>query len=219
MWHTVSYTVLIADDHELFRDGLKLVLQQLAPGTRCLTAGDHREALTIAQATPGLDLILLDIRMPGLPWEEALHTLRQTLPSVPVVILSALVDRNLITTALRSGARGFIPKTSSSSVMIHAINLVLSGGHYIPPLVLDESSGPGDAQGVNSGALTPRQMDVLKLVARGMSNRDIAKTLDLSEGTVKLHVTAILKALGVPNRTSAVIAAARMGLTEGEPSA
>jgi DNA-binding NarL/FixJ family response regulator len=214
----VSYTVLIADDHELFRDGLTLVLQHLAPGTRCLAAGDHREALDLARSTPDLDLVLLDIRMPDLPWEEALHTLRTERPEVPVVILSALIDRALITTAMRAGARGFIPKTSSSTVMIHAINLVLSGGHYIPPLVLDEDAPAEDAQpGVDAlaAALTPRQMDVLRLVAKGLSNRDIAQALDLSEGTVKLHVTAILKSLGVPNRTSAVIAASRMGLTEG----
>ncbi|SBW12563.1 Glycerol metabolism activator [uncultured Alphaproteobacteria bacterium] len=214
----MAYTVLIADDHELFRDGLKMVLQHLAPGTRCLTAGDHREALELANATPDLDLVLLDIRMPGMPWEEALRQLRVDRPEVPVVILSALVDRALITTAMRSGARGFIPKTSSSTVMVHAMNLVLSGGHYIPTMVLED--GPEESaaseQTSPSAALTPRQMDVLRLVARGLSNRDIAHALDLSEGTVKLHVTAILKALGVPNRTSAVIAAARMGLTEGE---
>lgn len=219
----MAYTVLIADDHELFRDGLKLVLQNLAPGTRCLTAGDHREALDIAQSTPDLDLVLLDIRMPGLPWEEALRTLHTDLPKVPVIILSALVDRPLITTAMRSGARGFIPKSSSSSVMIHAVNLVLSGGHYIPPLVLEDDAQPANvevspeaAAAAAAASLTPRQMDVLRLVAKGLSNRDIAHALDLSEGTVKLHVTAILKALSVPNRTSAVIAAARMGLTDGE---
>ena len=104
--------------------------------------------------------------------------------------------------------------------MIHAINLVLSGGYYIPPLVLDDDATASDTAQADSAnpisALTPRQMDVLRLVARGLSNRDIAQSLDLSEGTVKLHVTAILKALAVPNRTSAVIAAARMGLTEGE---
>ncbi len=214
----MAYTVLIADDHELFRDGLKMVLQHLAPGTRCLTAGDHREALDLANATPDLDLVLLDIRMPGMPWEEALRSLRADRPEVPVVILSALVDRSLITTAMRSGARGFIPKTSSSTVMVHAMNLVLSGGHYIPTLVLDEDP-VGDHDGLdsaNAAALTPRQMDVLRLVARGLSNRDIAHALELSEGTVKLHVTAILKALGVPNRTSAVIAASRMGLTESD---
>jgi len=216
----LSYTVLIADDHELFRDGLKMVLQHLAPGTRCLTAGDHREALELANATPDLDLVLLDIRMPGMPWEEALRQFRADLPEVPVVILSALVDRSLITTAMRSGARGFIPKTSSSTVMVHAMNLVLSGGHYIPTLVLDEDPTNGEHDGLEhanaAAALTPRQMDVLRLVARGLSNRDIAHALELSEGTVKLHVTAILKALGVPNRTSAVIAASRMGLTESD---
>ena len=197
-----------------------MVLQHLAPGTRCLAAGDHREALELANATPDLDLVLLDIRMPGMPWEEALRQLRVDRPEVPVVILSALVDRSLITTAMRSGARGFIPKTSSSTVMVHAMNLVLSGGHYIPTLVLDEDPANGENDGVEhanaAAALTPRQMDVLRLVARGLSNRDIAHALELSEGTVKLHVTAILKALGVPNRTSAVIAASRMGLTEND---
>ncbi len=220
----MSYTVLIADDHELFRDGLKMVLQHLAPGTECLAAGNHQDALAIAKATESLDLILLDIRMPSMQWEEALAALIAQNPKVPVVMLSAMVDRQLITTAMRAGASGFIPKSSSSSVMIHAVNLVLSGGQYIPPLVLDDDLPPATQPDSLNGdipsasALTPRQMDVLRLVAQGMSNRDIAQTLDLSEGTVKLHVTAILKALGVPNRTSAVIAAARMGLTEGKPA-
>jgi len=217
----VAYTVLIADDHELFRDGLKMVLQHLAPGTECLAAGNHQDALDLVETTPNLDLILLDIRMPSLQWEQALEALITKAPGVPVVMLSAMIDRSLITTAIRAGARGFIPKSASSSVMIQAVNLVLSGSQYIPPLILedeptqemDQEASP-DASLVS--ALTPRQMDVLKLVAQGLSNRDIALNLDLSEGTVKLHVTAILKALNVPNRTSAVIAAARMGLTKSK---
>lgn len=120
--------------------------------------------------------------------------------------------------AVRLGAAGFIPKTSSSKVMLSALRLVMSGGVYLPPALIDENSvstrdAPGADMSLDATPLTPRQREVLALLGQGKSNKEIARTLNLSEGTVKLHVTAILKALNVSNRTGAVVAASRLGLT------
>jgi len=214
--------IMIADDHELFRDGLRHVLEQLDGETTIVEASDYPQALALAQSEQGVDIVLLDLAMPGMPWVEGLQSLRQTLPAgVPVIILSASDDRRHVLQAVNLGAAGFIPKTSSSRVMLSALKLVLSGGVYLPPALLEQAvesngldstlSGGGDAS-----FLTPRQREVLVLLGQGKSNKEIARVLQLAEGTVKLHVTAILKALNVNNRTRAVVAASQMGLTGGD---
>jgi DNA-binding NarL/FixJ family response regulator len=229
--------ILIADDHELFRDGLRLVLQELGPDVDVVEASGFDSALEIAIAPPGVDVLLLDLVMPGVAWNESLRVLKEKLPTVPVVILSASDDRRLVLESVRLGASGFIPKTSSSRVMLSALRLVMSGGVYLPPTLLDDQ-GDGALQDPTAllnashglraadtdyprradlppeiSPLTPRQREVLALLGQGKSNKEIARILDLSEGTVKLHVTAILKALNVSNRTGAVVAASRLGLT------
>ena len=217
--------ILIADDHSLFREGLRFVLQQLDAGIQIIEAADFSEMLHKARQEMGLHVILLDLVMPGMTWQEGLTGLRESLPDVPVVILSASEDRPLVMQAVKLGAAGFIPKSSNSKVMLGAVRLVLSGGVYLPPALLER----GIAQKTNGGVnhedsdvaapeathvlLTPRQREVLGLVGEGKSNKEIARLLDLSEGTVKLHVTAILKALKVNNRTRAVVAASQLGLT------
>jgi DNA-binding NarL/FixJ family response regulator len=225
--------LLIADDHELFRDGLRLVLSELDPDLEVLEASTFDEALARVEEPQGVDLILLDLVMPGMTWHEGLAALKQRVGTVPLVVLTAAEDRRLVTDAMRLGASGFIPKSSSGKVMIGALRLVLSGGVYLPPAMLEdkevqtlrqalpigagalpEDGGPsaaGDAAAA-SVPLTPRQREVLALMGQGQSNKEIARALTLSEGTVKLHVTAILKALKVHNRTGAVVAAARLGL-------
>lgn len=212
--------ILIADDHELFRDGLRLVLSELGPELTVIEASSYDQTLEIANREDGLELVLLDLVMPGMPWNEGLGAVKRRLPKVPVVILSASEDRRLVLEAVRLGAAGFIPKTSSSKVMLSALRLVMSGGVYLPPALIDESSvvgGRGDSPhadlSLDSTPLTPRQREVLALLGQGKSNKEIARILNLSEGTVKLHVTAILKALNVSNRTGAVVAASRLGLT------
>jgi len=228
--------ILIADDHELFRDGLRLVLSELDPGLEILEASSFDEAITRAAEPPGVDLALLDLVMPGMSWHEGLTTLKQRLGEVPLVVLTAAEDRRLVADAVRLGASGFIPKTSSSKVMIGALRLVLSGGVYLPPALLEDKEvaslkqalplGSDSPDALNdperagvrpatSALLTPRQREVLALLGQGKSNKEIARVLDLSEGTVKLHVTAILKALKVHNRTGAVVAAARLGFPTG----
>ena len=211
--------IMIADDHELFRDGLRHVLEQLDGEVEIAEASDYPQALAKAQSEPGINIVLLDLAMPGMPWVEGLQSLRQILPaSVPVIILSASDDRRHVLQAVNLGAAGFIPKTSSSRVMLSALKLVLSGGVYLPPALLEPSSEPSSRDHAMGGAgdasfLTPRQREVLVLLGQGKSNKEIARVLQLAEGTVKLHVTAILKALNVNNRTRAVVAASQMGLT------
>lgn len=239
--------ILIADDHELFRDGLRLVLKDLDPSLDVVEASSYDQALRLVRGQEAagtaeegrerpFDLVLVDLVMPGLSWTEGLAALKAAAPTIPLVVLSANADKRLIVEAVKKGASGFIPKTSSSRVMISALKLVLSGGVYLPSTLLQDGDG-GDgalpdatAAMVNSPAaparleraslsaeaiapLTPRQREVLALLGKGQSNKEIARHLELSEGTVKLHVTAILKALGVSNRTGAVIAAQRLGLT------
>lgn len=244
--------ILIADDHELFRDGLRLVLADLDDGVTVAEASTYDETLATVVDAP-VDVVLLDLVMPGMPWTRGLEALSQAAPETPVVILSASDDKRLVLEAVRLGAKGFIPKTSSSKVMLSALRLVLSGGVYLPPAVLKDvpageamvdtvalagghgvphlppdngcglAAGAGVGAGGSGGAgvsaeatttLTPRQREVLALLGQGKSNKEIARILDLSEGTVKLHVTAILKALNVSNRTGAVVAASRLGLTD-----
>lgn len=213
--------ILIADDHELFRDGLRHVLEQLGAGLTIVEASDFPQALDLARSEENIDIVLLDLAMPGMTWNDGLQALRDALPEgVPLIVLSASDDRRHVLQAVNMGAAGFIPKTSSSRVMLSALKLVLSGGVYLPPALLDQSShgssdlGMGGLTNENSiSFLTPRQREVLALLGQGKSNKEIARVLHLAEGTVKLHVTAILKALNVNNRTRAVVAASQMGLT------
>jgi DNA-binding NarL/FixJ family response regulator len=213
--------ILIADDHELFRDGLRHVLSQLGEPLAVVEACDFEQALTAARTDAEIDLVLLDLTMPGAEWSEGLRQIREALPGKPVIILSAADDRRHVLQAVNLGAAGFIPKSSPSRVMLSALRLVLSGGVYLPPALIEQPGSPADtfspvAAEQAIAFLTPRQREVLALLGQGKSNKEIARSLELAEGTVKLHVTAILKALGVNNRTRAVVAASQMGLNEAE---
>lgn len=211
--------ILIADDHELFRDGLRHVLSQFEGPPEIIEASDFPQAIAAAEQDPDIGIVLLDLAMPGMSWSDGLTKLREVLPSeVPVIVLSASDDRRHVLQAVNMGAAGFIPKTSSSRVMLSALKLVLSGGVYLPPALLDQGPSGNDGAGLPVAgesalaALTPRQREVLTLLGQGKSNKEIARVLELAEGTVKLHVTAILKALNVNNRTRAVVAASHLGL-------
>lgn len=205
--------ILIADDHAPFREGLKLQLQALDPTVDILEAADFDSAMAQAREAEPIDLILIDLGMPGRPWREALPLMRQRCPGTPLVVISASDARDDILAALNNGAAGYIPKSSTGKVMLLALDLVMSGGVYVPPEVLSwiERTGAQDTPRA-AHSLTPRQIDVLKLMAEGQSNKQIARTLELSEGTVKLHVAAVLKALGADNRTHAVLTAVRSGI-------
>lgn len=214
--------ILIADDHELFRDGLRHVLDQLGGELTIVEACDFSQAVAAVERETDIDIVLMDLSMPGMSWNEGLQRLKDLLPDqVPIIVLSASDDRRHVLQAVNMGAAGFIPKTSSSRVMLSALKLVLSGGVYLPPALLDQGNPQSDSLGPvpNENAvsfLTPRQREVLALLGQGKSNKEIARVLQLAEGTVKLHVTAILKALNVNNRTRAVVAASQLGLTAPE---
>ena len=219
--------ILVVDDHALIRTALRGVLGELGRDITVLEAGDCRGAFALIEEQPDLDLVLLDLNLPGVHGLAALEELRTRHPALPVVVLSSANDRASVAQALDHGAMGYIPKLSSNEVLISALRLVLSGGIYIPPEILArwEPSPAADARtaaaiGRGSQArktpadvgLSERQAQVLRLLLEGKSNKIICRELDLAESTVKNHVTLILKALNVTSRTQAVIAAARMGL-------
>jgi DNA-binding NarL/FixJ family response regulator len=216
--------VLVVDDHALIRQGLRSLLAQLAGDAgpvEVQEASGYLEALQRIEADPGLDLVMLDLRMPDVSGFAALADIEDRHPDLPVVIMTGEEDPALVREAFEHGALGFIPKSSPPPVILAALRLVLSGGTYVPPQIMaspprtappaPKAAAPDTALADNLG-LTPRQSDVLALLLAGKSNKVISRDLNLAEGTVKNHVAAVLKALNVDTRVQAVIAAARLGL-------
>jgi len=202
--------ILIVDDHTLFREGLCYVLNELDEQVSILEASGFEQAMQHVAANPDVDLVLLDLNMPGDDGFTALDTFTKSYPVMPVVILSASTRHSDIKRALDAGAMGYIPKDTTSSVMLNALRLILSGGIYTPPDIahqLDLDQGHR-----NVPVLTPRQSQVLAQLVQGHSNKVIASKLNLAEATVKMHVTSIMKSLGVTNRTQAAMAAEKLGL-------
>lgn len=205
--------VLLIDDHVLFREGLKFLLRSLDAALEVDEAGDCAKALEDA-ARRGYDLVLLDLKMPGVAGLDALAALREAIPAAPLVVLSGEDSAGVVRAAIEGGAMGFIPKSSTPEVLIQALRLVLARGVYLPPAVLDAAAEPPAGTGSEAAlrGLTPRQADVLRCVIQGKSNKVIARELDVSEGTVKAHLSSVLRAFGARSRTEAVYAAAKLGL-------
>lgn len=214
--------LLIADDHELFLKGLKMILEDSFPDIELQLAKNYLELFDLIEQKKDFDLIVTDLAMPGAKWLDGIEKIHQQLPDTPIVILSAVFDKEIVQKTIELGAAGYVPKTSSNAVIIGAVNLVLSGGIYIPPELL-QTTGHNEfdllkkieempASTDKAKILSPRQIEVIKLISTGQSNKQIAFELGLTEGTVKLHVTAILKLLNVYNRTGAVAEATRLGL-------
>jgi len=222
--------ILIADDHRLIVEGVKLKLAELGPDTEFVIAMDMaelREAIHSPDA-PSLSLALIDLAMPGVHGSEHLAEVIEHLPQVPVMVLSGSEDSALMKSLLGMGVQGFIPKAYSPDVMLSAVRLVLSGGIYVPPLLLHErvdgavpAPPPAAVSSMPSHAsdsleerlrklLTERQIDVLRLLSQGKPNKLIARDLGISEGTVKIHLAAIFRALNVRNRVEAVVASRRI---------
>ena len=206
--------MLIADDHALFRTGLGSLLEVIDPDIKVVEAASYPEALRTVNETDDLDLALVDLGMPGMERFAGLNALIRAMNGVPVVVVSAAETAEEMGQAMDCGAHGYIPKTLDSSVVVAAVRQVISGEIYLPPTLMDWA--PGGAKTESGGLhLTPRQRDVLNLMAGGKSNKEIARILGLAEGTIKLHVTGLLKVLDANNRTQAVIKAASLGLTQG----
>lgn len=202
--------LLICDDHALFREGLELVLEQLGPAS-LTSVGDAESALARVREDDGFDLVLLDLRLPGMSGFEALDALRREHPDVPVVVLSASENVGDVRAVLARGASGFIPKSARGSVLLEALRQVLAGHVYVPEVLVDAGE-PGVP--VASRVLTGRQIEVLRLLARGLTNREIAEVLRISEETAKTHVKHIYEALDVSNRTEAAMRMRELGLGE-----
>lgn len=203
--------ILLADDHDLFRAGLGMVLNELGPAIELRQAANLTDAIHCAQAEPDLDLALLDINMPAMDGVVGLQQFRTRFPEIPVVIVSGSDELADVQQMLGHGAAGFIHKSTAPVVMLSALRLVLSGGVYVPLQAMGQASAKKASPATQSSGwenkLTVRQTEVLHLLALGKPNKLIARELKLSEGTVKIHLSAIFRVLDVNNRTEAVLAA------------
>ncbi len=201
--------ILLVDDHKLVRAGLVLVLQQMEEGIELIEAGTGREAISIAKEQPDINLVLMDLDLPEGSGLDALSAIHTENSQMAVVILSAMEDQAMVSRAMELGARGFIPKSATGEVMLNSLRLVLSGGVCLP-------SGYGETAHPENGEdlpnLTQRQMEVLRFMAQGNSNKEIARELGISENTVRVHISAIISALDATNRTEAAYSAMRLGL-------
>lgn len=208
--------MLIVDDHSIVRDGLAALFEQVRPDLEVHQAGDTNEGLQLLDHVGDFDLLILDLLMPGADGFEAISAFGLKRPDLPVIVLSSSEDPDDVRKALASGALGYVPKSASQYVLLSAINLVMNGDLYVPPLVLAKRSEgdtePRCAPNALDKILTPRQLQVLILLCEGNPNKIIAAKLELSEKTVKTHITLIFKALNVANRIQAVKVAQRAGL-------
>jgi DNA-binding NarL/FixJ family response regulator len=205
--------VWIIDDHPLFRAGIATIVESLGEDARLSELTSCEEALDRINDQPEPDVILLDLSLPGMDGMTGLARLRDASPAIPIVVMSASEETAKIKQALTGGAMGYIPKSAGRRVILHALRLVLDGGVYVPPGIVGHNAGICPIQDNQASlTLTRRQQEVLNLLTQGLSNKQIAATLEVSENTVRVHVAAILKLLGVKNRTEAGYQAIRQGL-------
>jgi DNA-binding NarL/FixJ family response regulator len=220
--------ILLVDDHPLFREGVALLLRRLSDDLQILEAATCEQALESCAANADIDVVLLDLNLNGRPELGGLVDFRERVPHVPVVVMSSTDDEITVRRAIDHGAMGFIPKSSTSDVMLSALRLVLAKGIYLPPNILGRGADssvrattgryvdrrPASEEGITPRdlGLTARQAEVLRLVLQGKPIKLICRELSLGEGTIKAHVSAVLRALNVTSRTQAIVAAHRLGL-------
>jgi len=202
--------LLVIDDHAMVREGLQQILRKLGPNVVQYEAQDAESALLLLETEKEFDLVLLDIMLPGTNGLSLLGILRKRFPAVPVVVLSALDDVDTVNRAMRLGAAGYVTKSGSGEILLEALKRVLEGEIFLPPHLHDKlsvtlSSGLGRGRSLSDRyGLTEGQMRVAEMIREGKSNRDIAEMLGLTEGTVKVHVSKILRKLGVTSRAEAI---------------
>jgi DNA-binding NarL/FixJ family response regulator len=203
---SMGLKVLIADDHQLFRSGLRQLLMDELDAEIVREASTLDEAIDILTAEGPGDLTLLDLRMPGMSGVEALTALCEGFPETRVAVISAWQERSDILSALSAGVHGFVPKSLSSSEIAAALRDILEGRIYVPPSLRarEGESSRGSVLGASVDKLTARQKDVLEELLKGRASKEIARTLDIAEGTVKIHLAAIYRALGVRTRAEAI---------------
>jgi len=199
--------VLIVDDHAFIHESLTAVVCTAVPGARIHVASSLADAISQARGNAHLGLVLLDLGLPGCAGIEALARFRAAWPELRVAVVSANEDADCVHAVFAAGAAGFIPKTTPPPMMVATVRLIAEGGSWFPPEIM--ATPP---QETRKAGLTGRQAAVLRLLVKGLGNRQIAKELDISENTVKQHAHAVYAALKVSSRTQAIVAAARLGI-------
>jgi two-component system nitrate/nitrite response regulator NarL len=204
---------VVVDDHPMIREGLVGALRQFDPGAVVKQASDGEGAIALVQAQPGIDCVLMDLNMPGLPGICAVERLRALSPDLPILVFSSSDEQAHVRSAFAAGASGYCPKSCGNDTLLAALRMVMDGHQYVPPLMLLGQVQDADALASPATvALTGRQAEVLELIAKGLPNKLIARQLDMQEKTVKGHIGAIFRALGAVNRVQAVESARRSGL-------
>jgi DNA-binding NarL/FixJ family response regulator len=224
--------LVVADDHPLLRQGVRMLLEATLPGCTVAEAGDLASAKVAVGARPDA-MLLIDLNMPGMEGTETLHALRREFPATVMAVLSGTADRRVILDALAAGMNGYILKSSDGDEIAQAVRMMQDGQLYVTPTLVTslseygrgaDEAARGMAEAValppmpavphppNRSLLTPRQTEVIRLLAQGRSNKEIERALGLSEGTVKAHLAAAFRSLGARNRTEAVVLANRLGL-------
>ena len=217
--------ILIADDHNLVRDALKNYIERAESEAEVLTAATFGEALQIVENDDTLDLVILDLKMPGMHGCASIADVHAVRPRLPVAIMSGSAQPEDVTGALAHGGQGFIPKTLAGAALVSAIRLIIAGEVFVPPSMFgfgasagvlspspSHDTGAANGNGLDRPALTQREREVLGHLSRGHANKEIARFLDLQEVTIKLHVRGICRKLGAKNRTQAVTRAMDVGL-------
>jgi len=216
------YSLLVADDHPLFRDALHAVIRSGFTDTELVEADSLAAAIARIEAQEGLDLLLLDLSLPDADGLEGLKALRETFPWLPVAIVSAHQERQLVLDAITLGAVGYIPKSTPREQLLAALQQILQGQLYLPAEIMRRPpprppSAPGathsDDRQSRLPRLTEKQLDVLSCMSQGMSNKQIARELAIAETTVKTHVSAILRKLGASSRVHAIVMAGEEDLS------
>jgi DNA-binding NarL/FixJ family response regulator len=219
--------LLLADDHTLFRDALVQYIERAEPAARVTLAKDFYEVMDLMKEDAQQDLVLLDLRMPGMNGMEGFREMRSSYPDVPVALMSGIAESHDVAAAIDMGASGFFPKTLSGKSLLRGVQLVLAGKKFIPvdqaeqaimPSYYNDKKNPEKddfkkTESEPSIHLTPRESEVLSYLGRGASNKEIASALDLQVVTVKLHVRGICRKLSAKNRTQAALRARELGLT------
>lgn len=213
--------ILLADDHRLIRDGMKPFLEELAPEVRILEASTLDEALQVAGEADSLDLVLLDLKMPGMAGFDGIRQVSERYPGVPVVILSGFFDRRDVLAAMKHGAAGYIPKTMSGEAVVNALRLVFSGEMYLPSVAFTDSPEATDASSEAEeetwflreplSKLSTREREVLGALINGHSNKEMARKLGILDTTVKIHLRNIYRKIGASNRVHAAKIAMQCG--------
>lgn len=213
--------VLLADDHELIREGVKLVLNENSARFEFLEAQDYAQTLGHLETSPHIDIILLDLSMPGMTRIQGLKRVRQCAPDIPIIILSVFEGTEDINSALMNGANGYIAKSAAGKTLPQAIDRVMQGETCLPGTYLNPSEmttgtqfshKTGSELVLTDHQLTTRQLEVLQFLVDGYANKEIARKLNISEPTVKTHLSNIYRSLGISTRTGAVRVALNMGL-------